>query len=305
MKKKLLLACVLSFMGTIAPNVLLRAPELLSTGELKQLEKDWKTHFTWHFGNLGSFSLAYEDSQAGFSVKTVGLPVYRHNYRLLPNGDEINNKIFGNSYHIAVPLVLYNAHPSTMSFEQLVLFIEKRRCIFYTGAGISAGNVATMQDLMRSLEMTKGKVHFFKHVWAKPQSITKAFDEFCKSAIYAQPSAAHVALKNLARIKSAAIITENVDLLQQRTGIKPLHTACDELRNVSERDLQAVQVVVCIGLSADDRGFLHWYKYHNPRGVIIAINFTAPMYLSDADYIHYGDIQTVVPALLERLSVKG
>ena len=282
-------------------NMLLQAPKPLLNHDIEQLAQEWTTHFTWRFGNVGSFSLLYEQQQSGFSLKALGLPLYMHGYRILPNQKEFKNILIGMQYYFVEPLIVFNGHPQVIELEHLSTYIAHQRCIFYTGAGISAGTVATMYDLMQSLEMTSGKMHFFKHVWSEPKKTTDAFSEFCNKAIYGEPLQAHIALRDIALLKSCAIITENVDLLQHRTGIAPIHTAEPVLRTITSHELQAVQAIVCIGLSHDDRGFLRLYKKCNPKGIIIALDLKAPNYLSDNDYIHYGDIQKALPDILHYL----
>jgi hypothetical protein len=66
----------------------------------------------------------------------------------------------------------------------------------------------------------------------------------------------------------------------------------------------AVNVIVCVGLSHDDRGFLAYFKKHNPEGVIIAIDKGNPDYLSNNDYIVREDLQIVLPIMVEYVCAK-
>jgi NAD-dependent deacetylase len=61
--------------------------------------------------------------------------------------------------------------------------------------------------------------------------------------------------------------------------------------------LKDVDIIVCVGLSRDDRGFLAWYKKNNPQGKIIAINQEQPSYLGNEDYLLKGNLQKLVPEL--------
>ena len=93
-------------------------------------------------------------------------------------------------------------------------------------------------------------------------------------------------------------MTENFDFLHQRTGVLPYCiNAGSLLKNVSPQDLQKISVVVCVGLSHDDRGFLGWYKRHNPQGTIIAFDIGMPGYLDAHDFIVQGDAQETICAV--------
>ena len=149
--------------------------------------------------------------------------------------------------------------------------------------------------------MNKGKRHFLKSIWQNSQKITQAFSKFCQSAIYGNPTKAHFALKKIAEKKSISILTENVDLLQQRTGIEPIHVHSKKLHSIPKKSLQEIDAIVCIGLSRDDRGLLAWYKQNNPKEILIAINQETPNYLSKNDYICLEDLQKVLPFIAEQI----
>mgnify|MGYP002336096872 CR=1 FL=1 len=138
---------------------------------------------------------------------------------------------------------------------------------------------------------------FLKAAWRNPEQIRAAFGSFCESAINSEPTSAHYALKALAQEKEVAIITENVDLLQQRTGIEPIFALSELLASVSEADWRQIDAIICIGLSHDDRGLLAWYKQQNPEGLLVAIDLKIPNYLSDNDYVCLGDLQEILSQL--------
>jgi NAD-dependent SIR2 family protein deacetylase len=155
---------------------------------------------------------------------------------------------------------------------------------------------------MQSLDMHQGLRRFLYTAWKYPQKLCDAFSEFCKSALYSKPTKAHYALTQIALEKGCAIITENVDLLHQQTCIKPLDSESAFLRTLSATQLQDIDVIICIGLSHDDRGLLAWYKKNNPAGVIIAIDLKQPNYLTHNDYYCQRDIQELIPQLLTGLT---
>jgi NAD-dependent SIR2 family protein deacetylase len=154
-----------------------------------------------------------------------------------------------------------------------------------------------MNELEESLELKKGLKHFIAVAWNNPKKITNGFSEFCKKAILSDPTDAHYALKTIAERKNAALVTENVDLLQQRAGVEPLFAYSEILHSLKKQDLKEVDCIICIGLSHDDRGFLAWYKKENPNGTIVALNLEQPDYLGNEDFFLEGDVQHILPEI--------
>lgn len=114
---------------------------------------------------------------------------------------------------------------------------------------------------------------------------------------------AHITLTKLVRLKNWGLLTENLDLLHQRSGVDPLnHNVPNWLTsNVTEDDLKKIDFVITIGLQSDESGFLGWYKKHNPKATIVAINLQSPSYVGVKDFFLQGDAQVLVPALYETL----
>ena len=288
---------------SIFSNVLLQSPTLLSASELQELEDEWHTTFNFHSKNkLISISLCYHNTKAGFAIKFLKIPIYSYHYKYLPDIAEIKQLFQGSfpAYFFSNPLQLEHATPKHIDQKELVNIIKNKKVIFYTGAGISAGKVATMSDLERSLKFKKGFRYFLKTAWNNPKKITDAFFAFCRTAISSSPTEAHYALKHLAEYKNTMIITENVDLLQHKTGIKPLFAYSSTLHSITKNQLQEIDYVVCIGLSHDDRGFLAWYKEHNPQGKILAIDLKQPVYLANQDLFCQGDLQKALPEVAKK-----
>jgi len=295
-----LLRCLFFFaINSIHTNILLEKPKTLSCNEVTELASQWQTSMTWTMHKVIDCSFIYEKSVSGFSLKLFKVPVYVYRARVPYTWNEFQ-QAFKYTYYFAAPLSCESQVPQICSSGELCMFLKTKKYFFYTGAGISAaGNVATMKDLESSLELHKGKIHFLKSLWNTPEKLTDAFSAFCKSAIQSQPTAAHEVLKEIALKSSVAIVTENVDLLQQRTGIAPIHAASPELHAVLEKDLQEIEIIVCVGLSHDDRGLLARYKQAHPQGIIIAIDLHTPNYLSNADYFCQGDLQEIVLSLAQ------
>jgi NAD-dependent SIR2 family protein deacetylase len=287
------------FVYSLHANILLEKPRELSAEEIEELANQWHTTFTWSWSYKGWAKLAcsfiYENSKAGFALQCFGIPFYSKRYRVIPTIEELQQYFHSSNYFFNQPLEYHNTHPRRINKEEFFALIAQKQCIFYTGAGISAmSGIATMGLLEESLAMDKGIAHFLKEAWSNPQRLCNAFADFCRKAISGNPTTAHYTLKRIALEKAVAIITENVDLLQHRTGIEPIFSASDKIAFLSPKDWQKVDAIICIGISHDDRGLLGKYRKSNPDGILIAIDLQIPTYLADFDYICLGDLQEIL-----------
>lgn len=202
-----------------------------------------------------------------------------------------------------------NDHLPTLSAEELVSILQTKKVLFYTGAGISASVVPTLDVLIESLGLStinKDNLDsFLENCISNPEKYISTMNQFYRSYIDGTPTACHNALKTIALSLQAKIITENVDFLHKKTGIEvPLLEAGWAQQNITTQSLSYIDVLICIGLRSDERGFLAWYKKCNPYGSIIAINIKKPDYLEpDNDFFIEADAQIIVPTI-EKLLVK-
>lgn len=210
---------------------------------------------------------------------------------------------------VAEALTYKNASPKVLSIEELALFISDKTIVFYTGAGISTETVPTMPQLIKALDLNStgrngvNLKEFVRRALASPDTFSKPMTAFYEACLYGAPTAAHQAIKDIIKIRNWGILTENLDLLHHRTGIKPLaHNGPNWLTDfVSPEDLKKIQVIITVGLSGDESGFLAWYKQNNPEGIIVAVNINQPSYLSDKDFLIVQDAQKALPALAKLL----
>ncbi len=197
------------------------------------------------------------------------------------------------------------ATPHLIDAEALATLITEHNVLFYTGAGISiAAGIPSMAQLERLIGLKKGitGIFFLKQVMDDPEEFNEKIGHFYNACFYGHPSKAHEALKQLAFFKNTKIVTENIDLLHEYTGIVPYRVKAEQLRKeVGSDQLRAIDYVICVGLSYDDKGFLGWYKRHNPNGRIIAIDLAQPSYLGDDDFLIQVDLQQLLPALAEKI----
>lgn len=198
--------------------------------------------------------------------------------------------------------------PQEMETCQLVEAMKGKKVLFYTGAGISiASGVHSMDQLQETLEieMSEKVDGLLKKAVANPQGVIDSWEEFTKAAFEKPATPAHQSLGTLAQRFKSQIFTENVDHLQERAGVKATHLTGPWLKeNVQPEWLKDIDVVITVGLSYDDRGFLGWYKENNPNGKIIAVNLSQPSYLGNEDFILKGDCQKVIPELEKEFAAK-
>ncbi len=209
------------------------------------------------------------------------------------------------------PRILENQYPQMTAISDIIELIRDKHCVFYTGAGISAGVVPTMPQLMEKLQLKNGQgegkggfLITLQSALKNPALYVQPMDEFYKACLYGKPTPAHLAIRDVAQKKNWGLLTENLDLLHQRSGIKPLYRDnSDWLKsNVTETDLNKIHYVITIGLASDESGFLGWYKATHPQGTIIAINLQQPNYLAGDDLLVTGDVQELLPLLCDQIS---
>ncbi len=295
--------------SSLSANPFLKAPELVSPKQLKELEDTWPTEFSWSTKAL-RFTCCYHNKQAGFLLQAYGLPIRSYNFNYfhtIKRGFKLWYE--GYRYYYDKPLYIPESTPQGCTFDQWINFLSTKKCIFYTGAGISASaQVPTMKELIENLDLIQLKQKsssFIHNTFFKPLAFIKAFDAFCIKMITTAPTPAHHALHTIAQHIHTAILTENLDLLHQRAGSMPITPLIMKspafFTTLKDEDFQTIDAIVCIGLSYDDCGFLANYKNKNSQGIIIALNFEQPTYLSNQDFWLQGDIQSILPMTVEKI----
>lgn len=256
--------------------------------------KERSLSFSFHAGVLALSAEWSGDEEGGFvdgsSTQSMAiLPEDDHEPLLMPE-----------------PRVIKAGKPRVLSVAECAeLIATKKHVVFYTGAGISAGIVPTMAELMVSLSIgeaffsAEGSLAYLRAIEKNPESVMAPMRAFFDACRFGVPTLVHEALAKILFRKDWGLITENVDLLHQRSGIDPL---CRSHQNwifahVSIEDLRSIEAVVTLGLRTDESGFLAWYTLHNPAGIIIALNREQPNYLDERDFLVLGDLQELVPAL--------
>jgi len=159
LKKTIFIALSSIFVNITNANILLQRPKDFLHEELEELTEKWQTQFTWPWGYSTELTFSYQEQEAGFVIRFLSLPLYSHNYKKLLISPKPDSEIDSDepkvrkSYYFAKPLHYTNSNPQKINFDQLVDLLDKKKFIFYTGAGVSAGTVATMNELQKSLKI--------------------------------------------------------------------------------------------------------------------------------------------------------
>jgi NAD-dependent deacetylase len=236
--------------------------------------------------------------------------VYVFRYGSIPESKILKR---GEEYYISLPrekeLKGKETVPQKKELQEVVEILKGKRVLFYTGAGISvAAGLPEMEEIYQFQEKILGINSsrliddFLKRVLKSPEEVIEAWKGFQEKFRKSSPTPAHWSLKDLALMMKAKIFTENYDNLHEKTGIKPIRPEASYLKeNIRPEWLREIEMVVTLGLSHDDRGFLGWYKKCNSQGKILAIDLKPPSYLGEEDIFLEGDLQKVVPELARKI----
>lgn len=333
--KKLLYLSFMLFSAQCFANPLLEAPKELSNKDIKTITKQhntemnfstklWNIRFLYN-NNKTQYLFSFSDEFLSFltpeerkkckcitSQTHPEQQVCHFKYNTTQTWDFPLGQENDNDYFFAKPLEFENAQLTELIDEEhLLCILQQSKAVFYTGAGISAPVVPTMSVLLKEAQLapeTMGKKAILKPLQSaikNPKQYRLFMDYFYEAMLYGEPTEAHHAIKNIASLLKCQIFTENLDLLHQRTHIQVLGPLIPSqfFKQYTNADLKDIEVIVCVGLSHDDRGFLAYLKSINPQLRIVAIDLKQPNYLSDKDYWLKADIQKILPDIEYRLSI--
>lgn len=192
--------------------------------------------------------------------------------------------------------------------EQLAQMVSMKKIIFYTGAGISvAAGVAAGPQLAKTTGIRgDGSLESLRNRMQNAEAILNCFKQFFAAAFTAQPTKAHTALAQLALTNKCQVLTENFDLLHERSGIHPYKFLAKGIArfdaDFGTESLRDIDAIICIGMQNDNRGLLAKYKELNPAGTIVAFDLKRPQFIVDNDDVLVeGDLQQTFPAFVTQL----
>lgn len=94
--------------------------------------------------------------------------------------------------------------------------------LFYTGAGVSReSGIITFSELFLKWKLDCPE-EFIKTIDAEPDALLKVFREFIRLFKIAKPNRNHYLLRNIVREHGGTIVTENLDMLHELSGVKPI-----------------------------------------------------------------------------------
>ncbi|MEK3877785.1 Sir2 family NAD-dependent protein deacetylase [Paenibacillus sp. FSL M7-0420] len=167
---------------------------------------------------------------------------------------------------------------------------SKEELVFYTGAGISrASGIWGTKELLDQLYIKDLPV-LTRICIEEPKVIMTRFMMFLWRIKFAKPTAAHLALARLLdRYNNNVVVTENIDMLHQKSGVKA-HLALGNKKLYSLRPKH----VITLGLSCPaEVGLLQFWKLN---GVTIhCVAMEPPECLHLVDYLYLQDVQQLLP----------
>ncbi|BAP00497.1 putative transposase [Wolbachia endosymbiont of Cimex lectularius] len=340
--QKCLILLILSINVCYAENVLLQAPQKVSEEDINRVTANHDSSMCfaqtepgkWHVKWCWNSCIDSGNSKSGFQLSFNGDDLIKeltkqenvslsdkegqknYEYGCVVSDKRLSSKRSNNTYHFAQTLYVRNATPNRISVPQVVKLINDKNVVFYTGAGISALVVPDVSELNKQFGVAfydrnlkqDDAIALIHKILKEPEKFAKIIDNFYKACLYGIPTSAHYAVKNIALLKNWQLLTENVDLLHQRSGIEVLGNTGGKMNfdwlmnNIKPEHLRQIDFIVTCGLNSDTVGFLALYKKHNPKGKIIAMNLVQPNYLGDDDILVAGDLQETLPDLFENLS---
>lgn len=282
----------------------LNTPKRISDSEIESLINTITYEMEWTSSDGTGISFSYKERQTTMKI-TSPESLKKRCMQAICTLWQIIYSYFSSdgTTLIAEPLQI-EGDPQECSIEQIASLLVNKKVIFYTGAGISAGVVPTMNELLNSFSlMCKEDMvaqSMMNKVISDPNRSIAVMDNFYRCCLYGKSTDAHYAVASVADVKKWPVVTENLDLLHERSGIMPVKRTQFKA-DISVFDLQTIDAMIVIGLASDESGLLACFKKHNPKGIIIAINLTQPTYLSDDDFLILQNAQIALPALNELL----
>ena len=170
--------------------------------------------------------------------------------------------------------------------------LYKKDFVFYTGAGLSkAAGIMDSFELKDSLclyNLSKLKEAIVKN----PEKLKKAYVSFVNSLYFTNPTVGHRIIKTLQDKYDFLLLTENIDLLHQKTASKVY--AYDKIKNTL---LDNKKIMLTLGLDGDHQGFIRYVQNNNC--LVIALNVNKPNYLKERDIWIKEDAHTFLKTLHE------
>jgi hypothetical protein len=190
-------------------------------------------------------------------------------------------------------------HARAVTSEEILQLLTTRRCLVFTGAGISrAAGVPDFATFdFSDVFGLRGPLlnQFVKQIVTAPQTLL----DLCQRTFAVNPTPAHLALRQIHDRYPFRLVSGNIDGLHEATGMCPTRQASDT--EVQFSGLGDYEVLIGIGISHDGMGpVAQEFRRLRPDGIIIAIDMNTPAYLAPDDGLLQGDLQEILPAIAHR-----
>lgn len=155
------------------------------------------------------------------------------------------------SYLVDERRIIENSVPRQIDEEEILSIICNCNVLFYTGAGLSVDSgIPSMAGLYDLLGLEEGEkfADSLKNASEYPEEFAEKIQAFHDACFFSPPTEAHLALKKLAIFKNTKIITENLDLLHEHSGIAPYRIHAEEVREIGIASLSRIDYVICLGV---------------------------------------------------------
>jgi len=192
--------------------------------------------------------------------------------------------------------------------EDLAHIVKDKSLIFYTGAGISALRLHTLDQVYKELGFDPSNlkrdqecIALIERVLNSTDTYIAYMDHFFNVCLNGTPTPAHQALSTYLKSYPATVCTENLDQFHEKTGINPLKRR-DFLKNFSKvypKYFASADHLIVIGVAASRSVLIRRLKRTNPHLKIILFDRDTANAL--CDYLIPGDLQETVPAFLDAL----
>jgi hypothetical protein len=173
-----------------------------------------------------------------------------------------------------------------ISREQLLVIIESltESSVVYTGAGISrAADIMTFDELSDMLCINRNRDSMVEAVIERSEYILAQFKMFSIRLKIAPPTVAHVKIAEMVKKYKCRFYSENLDELQQKTGIKPIF-ANDNIEALM-REMPDKVLLLGVGNPMCSSVFDKWYEegadFYAVNRSYTEINVPVKIYVGD------------------------
>lgn len=174
------------------------------------------------------------------------------------------------------------------------LKLNINNCIVYTGAGLSEGaGIWNLQQLRKNLFLNNCERFIWSIQYSKNE-ILQLVEQFAVQLYETEPTKNYMILSELQKKYNITIMTENRDILHQKSGHKVITR--DIIKHFPKCFLN--KTLLIIGVSNDHSGFIHLYRSINTDNPVFIVNRDKSIsYIREKDWFFAGDLNEFFESL--------